>query len=78
MRTAVQRRADACGPLARGEATLACQCGRDGCPAATEHAAAATATLKPLTIPTGVAPDPGYRPSATTREFIRWRDLTCR
>ena len=26
-RTKEQRRADACGPLARGEATLACQCG---------------------------------------------------
>ncbi|MGE2693016.1 DUF222 domain-containing protein, partial [Mycolicibacterium pulveris] len=26
-RTKRQRRADACGPLARGEATLACQCG---------------------------------------------------
>ena len=116
-RTAVQRRADACGPLARGEASLACQCGRDACPAVSERAAAAsavihvlaeqatlegtsdkpgylpgfgilpaesvrevaqTATLKPLTIPTGVAPDPGYRPSAATREFIRWRDLTCR
>ena len=116
-RTAVQRRADACGPLARGEASLACQCGRDDCPAVSERAAAAsavihvlaeqatlegtsdkpgylpgfgilpaesvrevaqTATLKPLTIPTGVAPDPGYRPSAATREFIRWRDLTCR
>ena len=116
-RTAVQRRADACGPLARGEATLVCQCGRDDSPAATERAAAAsavihvlaeqatldgasdkpgylpgsgilpaesvrdlaqTAKLKPLTIPTGVAPDPGYRPTATTREFSRWRDLTCR
>ena len=24
------------------------------------------------------APDPGYRPTASTVEFIRWRDLTCR
>jgi hypothetical protein len=115
-RTTEQRRADACGPLARGEATLACQCGTDDCPAATERKAAAdavihvlaeqatlegtsdhpgylsgfgilpaesvrelatTAKLKPLTMPTG-APDPGYRPSAVTAEFVRWRDLTCR
>ena len=116
-RTKEQRRADACGPLARREATLVCQCGRDDCAAASERAAAAsavihvlaeqatldgtsdkpgylpgfgimpaesvrdlaaTATLKPVKIPAGVAPDPGYRPSATTTEFVRWRDLTCR
>jgi uncharacterized protein DUF222 len=116
-RTRAQRRADACGPLARGEASLACQCGRDDCPAAAERSAAAaavihvlaeqatidgsgdmpgylpgfgilpaesvremaaTATLKPLTVPTGAEPDPGYRPTAKTAEFIRWRDLTCR
>lgn len=115
-RTKEQRRADATGPLARGEAQLACQCGTDDCRAATERKAAAdavihvlaeqatldgtsdhpgylpgfgilpadslrelatTATLKPLTIPAG-APDPGYRPSAVTAEFVRWRDLTCR
>ncbi len=23
------------------------------------------------------APDPGYRPTAKTKEFLRWRDLTC-
>jgi hypothetical protein len=34
--------------------------------------------VKPLTVPTDVVPDPGYRPSAKTREFVRWRDLTCR
>ena len=28
-----QRRADACGALGRGEATLACQCGREDCTA---------------------------------------------
>jgi hypothetical protein len=116
-RTKEQRRADACGPLARGETTLACQCGRDDCPAAAERTAAAaavihvlaeqatidgtsdtpgylpgfgilpaesvrdlaaTAKLKPLTVPTAPAPDPGYRPSARTAEFVRWRDLTCR
>lgn len=37
------------------------------------------AKLKPLTVPTaGGAPDPGYRPSAKNREFIEWRDVTCR
>jgi hypothetical protein len=116
-RTKEQRRADAVGPLARREATLACQCGSDECPAAVERKAladtvihvlaeqgtldgssdhpgylagfgilpaesvrelATTATLKPLKVPAAVAPDPGYRPSAATREFIRWRDLTCR
>jgi hypothetical protein len=114
-RTKEQRRADATGPLARGEATLACRCGSADCPAAAERAAAnaavihvlaeqatvegtgdqpgylpgfgilpaesvrelaTTAQLKPVTIPSA-APDPGYRPSAVTREFIRWRDLTC-
>jgi Domain of unknown function (DUF222) len=116
-RTKEQRRADACGPLARGEAALACQCGSPDCPAGAQRAAAAaavihvlaeqgtiegisdtpgylpgfgilpaetvrdlaeTATLKPLDVPTGAAPDPGYRPTVKRREFIRWRDLTCR
>ncbi|MGE2688230.1 DUF222 domain-containing protein, partial [Mycolicibacterium pulveris] len=116
-RTKRQRRADACGPLARGEATLACQCGSEDCAArATREAAATavihvlaeqatldgsadtpgylpgfgvlpaesvrelapTATLKPLQVPTATTPDPGYRPSAKTVEFIRFRDLTCR
>jgi hypothetical protein len=119
-RTKERRRADACGPLARGEATLACQCGSGDCPAATErnNAAiaaaavihvvaeqatldgtsdqpgylsgfgilpaesvrdlAATAKLQPLEVPTTTTPEPGYRPSVKTMEFIRWRDLTCR
>ena len=116
-RTTNQRRADACGPLARGEATLACECGRADCAAGdlraaattavihvlAEHATlegtsdtpgylpgfgilpaesvrqlAATATLTPVPIPTQTQPDPGYRPSAKTVEFLRWRDLTCR
>jgi hypothetical protein len=116
-RTKAQRRADACGVLGRGEATLACRCGSPECPATVERNAAAavvihvlaeqatlegtsdkpgylpgfgilpaesvrdlaaTATLKPVTVPSAAAPDPGYRPSAKTLEFIRWRDLTCR
>jgi Domain of unknown function (DUF222) len=47
-------------------------------PAESVRELAATATLKPLKVPTGATPDPGYRPSAKTLEFIRWRDLTCR
>ena len=116
-RTQQQRKADAAGPLARGEDRLACHCGSDQCLGAVERNAAATAvihvlaeqatldgsgdtpgylpgfgilpaesvrelaktaTLKPVTLPTAVAPDPGYRPSAVTKEFVRWRDLTCR
>jgi hypothetical protein len=46
-------------------------------PAASVRELAATATLKPLVIPSEM-PDPGYRPSAVTTEFVRWRDLTCR
>jgi Domain of unknown function (DUF222) len=112
-RTTEQRRADACGPLARGEAMLACRCGAQDCPAAAQRnvaaaavihvladqatvdgtgdepgfgilppesvrAQAATAMLASVSVPTDAAPDPGHRPSARTREFIRWRDLTCR
>ena len=47
-RTSEQRRADACGPLARGEATLACQCGSDDCPATAERNAAAAAIIHVL------------------------------
>lgn len=47
-------------------------------PAESVRDIAQTATLKPLPVPTGAGPDPGYRPSAASREFICWRDLTCR
>jgi hypothetical protein len=46
-------------------------------PAESVRELAATAQLKPLVIPSEM-PDPGYRPSAVTTEFVRWRDLTCR
>jgi hypothetical protein len=46
-------------------------------PAESVRGLATTAQLKPLVIPSG-APDPGYRPSAVTAAFVRWRDLTCR
>ena len=38
-RTKAQRRADACGALGRGEATLACGCGSADCPAVAEREA---------------------------------------
>ena len=114
-RTLMQRRSDACGPLGRREAFLACECGREDCTAAGERTAASTAVihvlaeqgtvdgtsdnpgylrgfgimpaesvrrvaksakLKPIMVPSGA--DPGYRPSAACKEFVQWRDLTCR
>lgn len=117
-RTKNQRRADACGPLARGEAALPCECGLDDCPAAAERAVAATAIihvlaeqptlsgtsdkpgylkgfgvlpaesvrkvaktaqLKPLALSTSdTKAASGYRPNVALREFLQWRDLTCR
>jgi hypothetical protein len=47
-------------------------------PAESVRDIAATATLKPLTVPVGAALDPGYRPSAATAQFIKFRDLSCR
>jgi uncharacterized protein DUF222 len=47
-------------------------------PAESVRELAATAQLKPLDVPTGATADSGYRPSAVTAEFVRWRDLTCR
>ncbi|HEX7826524.1 MAG TPA: HNH endonuclease signature motif containing protein [Mycobacterium sp.] len=64
-RTKAQRRADACGPLARGEATLACQCGREDCPAAGVRAEAATAVIHVLAEQAtldGTSDKPGYLP----------------
>jgi Domain of unknown function (DUF222) len=64
-RTKEQRRADATGPLARGEATLACGCGAEDCPAAAERKAAASAVIHVLaeqaTID-GTSDTPGYLP----------------
>jgi hypothetical protein len=117
-RSKAQRRADACGPLARGEASLACHCGAQDCPANAGRQAAVsavvhvlaeqgtldgssdnpgylrgfgvlpaesvrqlatTAQLKPLAVPGADAgAEPGYRPSAQLKQFLWWRDLTCR
>jgi hypothetical protein len=46
-------------------------------PAESVRELAATATLKPVVMPSG-GPENGYRPSARLTEFLRWRDLTCR
>lgn len=117
-RTKQQRRADACGPLARREATLPCECGLDDCPAAAKRAEATSAIihvlaeqatvdgtgtkpgylsgfgilpaesvrdlaghaiLQPVQLPSEQdTPEAGYRPSAAVRDFLQWRDLTCR
>ena len=45
-------------------------------PAESVRDLAATAKLKPVVMPSA-SPDPGYRPSAATREFLRNRDLRC-
>jgi hypothetical protein len=46
-------------------------------PAESVRTLARSAQLKPVVVPSPT-PDPGYRPSAVTREFTRCRDLTCR
>ncbi|WP_412178260.1 DUF222 domain-containing protein, partial [Mycolicibacterium chlorophenolicum] len=46
-------------------------------PAESVRKAAATAKLKPVRVPSG-EPESGYRPSAGLRDFLQWRDLTCR
>lgn len=46
-------------------------------PADEVRAAAKTAKLIPVSQP-GAEPEAGYRPSAKLRDYLRWRDLTCR
>ena len=46
-------------------------------PAESVRDLAMSAKLKPLRVPNG-EPEPGYRPSVASAEFVRWRDLTCR
>jgi hypothetical protein len=45
-------------------------------PAESVRDLAQTATVKPLAMPDGA--EPGYRPSATLAQFVRFRDVTCR
>ena len=47
-------------------------------PAESVREVAKKAKLRPLIVPTDVAPEPHYRPSAALAEFVRNRDLTCR
>ncbi|MEW5813753.1 MAG: HNH endonuclease signature motif containing protein [Actinomycetota bacterium] len=46
-------------------------------PAESVRKAAATAKIKPVRLP-GPGAEPGYRPSVALRDFLQWRDLTCR
>ena len=84
-RTMRQRRADACGPLARGQASLACQCGSADCPAAAQrHATAATvihvlaeqATLDGRSDKPGYLPGFGILPADSVRELATSARLT--
>ncbi|OMC33558.1 hypothetical protein A5740_11885 [Mycobacterium sp. GA-1841] len=62
-RTHDQRRADACGPLARMEAQLPCRCGLPDCPATTNRAAADAAMVHVLadrSTVEGTSDNPGY------------------
>jgi hypothetical protein len=77
-RTKEQRRADACGPLARGEASLDCQCGSQHCPAASERNAAAAAVIHVLAEQStidGTSAAPGYLPGFGILPAESVRDL---
>ena len=77
-RTRTQRRADACGPLAREEATLACQCGRQDCPAVGQRNAAAAAVVHVLAEQAtldGSSNTPGYLPGFGILPAESVRDL---
>ena len=84
-RTRRQRRADACGPLARGQASLACLCGRDDCAAAAERNASAAAVIHVLAEQAtldGTGDQPGYLPGSgilpaeSVREVAKSAKLT--
>ena len=79
-----QRRADACGPLARGEATMACQCGLEYCPAdegrkaaqsAVIHVLAEQSTLDGNSDNPGYLPGFGVLPAASVREVAKTAQL---
>ena len=46
-------------------------------PAESVREAAKTAKLKPVRVPSADA-EPSYRPSGALKDFLQWRDLTCR
>jgi uncharacterized protein DUF222 len=77
-RTKQQRRSDACGPLGRREATMACLCGSDDCTAAAERNAfsgivinvlAEQATLDGSSDQPGYLPGFGILPAESVREL---------
>ena len=80
-RTKDQRRSDAAGALGRGEATLACQCGNENCPAGAERDSAAVAastvihvlaeqgTLDGTSVAPGYLPGFGILPAESVREL---------
>ena len=76
-RTKAQRRADACGPLARRQTTMACQCGSTDCAAAAQrqalgaiviHVLAEQATLEGTGDRPGYLPGLGVLPAESVRE----------
>ncbi|MDT5208127.1 MAG: hypothetical protein QOF67_542, partial [Mycobacterium sp.] len=77
-RTKAQRRADACGPLARREASLACQCGTQDCPAAAERKVVSDAVIHVLADQAaldGTSDKPGYLPGFGILPAESVRDL---
>jgi hypothetical protein len=80
-RTKERRRSAAAGALGRGEASLACQCGLDDCPAKTERdgaAAAASAVIHVLAEQgtlDGTSDNPGYLPGFGILPAAEVRDL---
>ncbi len=77
-RTTQQRRADAMAPLARYEASLACRCGSQDCPAVAQRAAvsavvihvlAEAATLDGTSDHPGYLPGHGIMPAESVREL---------
>ena len=77
-RTHEQRRADACGPLARLESQLPCLCGLPNCPAAQKRAAAHAAVIHVLADQAtldGTSDEPGYLPGHGILPAESVRDL---
>ncbi len=77
-RTKEQRRADAFGPLARHESTLACRCGSDDCAAVTERRALSEVVINVLAeqaTVNGTSNQPGYLPGFGILPADSVRDL---
>ncbi len=77
-RTKAQRRADACGPLARREASMACLCGASDCAAAAERQAVSGIVITVLAEQTtldGNSDQPGYLPGFGILPADSVRDL---